>query len=135
MNIAPLLYTLLLYTTLKGMILYEAGAEPLELPVVPTFSTNEQFDFRDVAGLDAVADAIYNLVEVFRVVAIYVIDSLIFTGELIVYIGALIITIGGLVFTTIEGAPYYVNILVTTPQVLMMGIIIYKMLRSGETET
>lgn len=133
MNIAALTFGLLAYNLVKAMILFETGATVPEFPDPPSFEFDTTFDFVAVGGVDAVADAIQNLVEVFRVVGAALLSTIVFLGDLTIFVFGVIGFLFEITFSTIEGAPSYINVLVVSTPIVVVLIIVYKLLRSGES--
>jgi hypothetical protein len=130
MKFVALLFVLLAYATTKAMIINDLNTAEVEFPVL----TIPTFEFIDLslgcAGFfdctEYVGAVLYNMV-------LGIIFLVLLIVELLVYIVAMFATIFSLAFTGIEGAPEYINLLITVPMLAMLGMIIYKLIRAGSS--
>lgn len=132
MKLIPLLTFLLAFTVLKGMILEEAAGAP-----VFTFPTLDvpDFDFIDLSGgCGSFTDCIEYVGAVIQNVALGIIFLILLIINLLVYIFEVITLIVSINFSGFEGAPWYVNAILSTPIVGSLALIVFLVVRSGRAQ-
>jgi hypothetical protein len=140
MNTTGLVFIFITYSILKAMIFADATNTNLadDIPTFPEFTYNqtevdELFDFVTVSGVDAIAEAVQNIAiaivggfKIIVAVLLYLFDLLLFIGQMI---GFLVVN----AFTGLgDEAPWYINLILVAPTTVMIGMIIYKSIRSGD---
>lgn len=131
MKLIAILFILVAWTIVKGMILEDASGTPVL--VFPTFDTPE-FTFIDLSGgcggftdcIEYVGAVVYNI-------GLGLIFLVLFLIELIAYVFELFALIVTVQFTGIPGAPSWVSVLMGLPLIAGIAIIIFKMARKGDT--
>jgi hypothetical protein len=131
MRLIAILFILVTWTIVKGMILEDTSGTPVL--VFPTFDTPD-FEFIDLSGgcggftdcIEYVGAVIYNI-------GLGLIFLILFLVELLSYIFELLVLIFTIQFTGISGAPGWLNIILALPIVGALAIIVYTMARKGNT--
>lgn len=131
MKIVALLFIFLSYSVVKAMALEEINDTPAF--TFPTFEL-PSLDFIDLSGgcgsftdcIEYVGAVIYN----FSLGIIFLILLII---ELIVYVLELVALLVAIQFTGFDGAPQWVNTILTTPFLAAVGFIIFKLIRKGSS--
>jgi hypothetical protein len=132
MKILAIFFVLISFNLFK--IVYNDSTDSGPVIEYPTLNLPE-FNPIDVSGgcggfvdcIEYVGAVLYNL----ALGIIFVVEFLI---RIFVYIFQLIILVVQQTFTGIEGAPLVINVLITLPYAAGIGFIIYKLVRSGESE-
>lgn len=128
-----LVFVLTTFTTVKAMILQETTEESL-IPefTEPTWDFSFDPDFKKVSGADFIADALSNIGEVFTEMGGIIASFLTGLGETVLLIFQFTGFVLDLMFSTIPGAPPWVNIILLTPYTAAVGMIAIKLItRSG----
>lgn len=136
MNFTGLIFIFITYAVLKSMIIADVDAQSItiEAPSLPSLDLNVTFNYVSIGGIDAIADAIHNLYITIAGIAQATVALVVFLYDLIVYLVQLFLFITVNAFTGFDGAPWYINTITATPAIVMVGIIGYKLLRSGSDE-
>lgn len=143
MNLVGLIFSFITYALIKSMVIaYFAGSGAIadsgftDLPEFPTFNldTDELFDFIGVGGLNSIAEATENIAIAIQDAARIIFAIISFIGSLLLFIGQLFLFLIANAFTGIDDAPPFINLLLVTPAVFLLGMILYKSVRSGEDE-
>jgi hypothetical protein len=140
-GIIQILLTMVAYTIVASMIITDATDAPaFELPTleIPDFTFLEYADvsagcggFTDCIGW--LAAIVQNIGTTIYNIAIGLIGTLVLIFNLIVYIVELVALIFATLIGGIDGAPWYANIFITLPFLASVGLIVYKLLRKGES--
>lgn len=148
MNITGLLFIFVTYAVLKSMVIADIDEDAIVIaaPTLPSFNLNTTglFEFRDVGGFNALEDATANIGIAIADTGRIILAVIQFIIDIVVYIALFLAFIVVNSFTGIyddpdtptnEEAPWYINTIIATPAIVMVGIMGYKLLRSGdETE-
>jgi len=131
MKVTTIMFTSLAYTILAAMIISETVPETdiniptLEIPA---------YDFIDIsAGCSGFTDCTEYLANVIKNIGTGIISTVILFFNLAIFAFEIIALLLSLA-QGIQGAPWYVNVLLTAPAGVSVGIIIYKLIRSGSSE-
>lgn len=131
MSILQILFIIVSFAVVKGLIINEANSTAFELP---TF-TPPSITFQDVPdSCGGFTDCIEYIGDLLTNVVLGVIYLILFIVELVRYIGLLTIFIAQNAFQGVDGAPDWLNLLMSTPLIAGTAIIIYKLARSGEDD-
>lgn len=143
MNLSQILFTMVAYGIISLFIVGDTTpGTTLELPTfdIPDF-TFESYGSEGSCGTFDVGECIEFLGRVMRNIGIAIrnigigiigFTQLIF--NLVVYIVELSALVLTLLFTGVDGAPWYVNIFITLPFIGGIGLITYKLVRSGDSD-
>lgn len=131
MKLSVVLFTSLAYTIIAALLVQETAPEvEINFPVleVPTF------DPVDLSGgCSGFSDCTEYLANVVKNIGEGVIYGVLLFFALVGFAIDLIAVIISL-SAGIEGAPWYVNLLITAPFTASIGLILYKLIRSGSSE-
>lgn len=133
MKIGFILFVFLAYAMAKVLILNESQGQPaIDFPTLDIPS----FDFVDLSGgCGGFVDCIEYVGAVLLNMTLGIIFIVLLLINLIVYVFEVIGKILSLTFEGIEGAPFWVNALVVTPFLAALGVVIFKLIRSGESNS
>lgn len=131
MKLLTIIFIFVSWTVVKGAIQSDLAGTPIV--TFPVFET-PTFEFIDLSGgcggftdcLEYIGAVIYNI-------GLGLIFLVLFLVELIQYIIAFFQLVIQIQFTGIPGAPYIVNVLLTTPFLAAIALIIYNATRRGRT--
>lgn len=136
MNLAALFTGVLMYAIIKTMIIANilgGGSLVLDVPEIPEYGL-DGFETRPFAtGGIGIVTATQNIaIAIFNIV-VSIITIIAFLAKMLIYLGALFIfvIINGL--APIPGAPGLVNVLFLTPIAMLVGVIMFKSFRKGDT--
>lgn len=135
MKLIELLFILVCWTVVKGFIINDAAGTPtIVFPVLDVDSP----DFIDLSGgCSGFVDCTEYLANVIKNIGSGIIFLVLFLIDLLVYLFELFALIATITFTGIEGAPSFVNVILTIAPLAGIAIMIYKMASrsEGTTET
>lgn len=129
MKIIAVIFIFLSFTIFKAMVLETTQPDSFDIPTLdfPDLEFNELPDgcggFTDC--IEYVGNIIVNLV----LGVVYVVLLLF---NLVVFIAALFVLVGEVTITGIEDAPAWVNLIIFTPYLGIVGIILFKLIRKGD---
>lgn len=133
MKIGEILFILTAFSIIKLLILNTSGNSPAV--TFPSLETPD-IEFLDLsAGCGGFTDCIEYVGAVLYNIGAGVIFIVLFIIELLVYLFQLFGLIISAAFTGIEGAPFWVNALLTLPFSAAIAFILYKLIRSGKSES
>lgn len=131
-NAVLIVFILFAFSTFK--ILYANSNDAAPHFEFPTLDPPD-IEFRNVSGgCGGFIDCTEYLGAVLFNIGAGIIFLVLFLIELIVYVIELFALIVEVTFTGFAGAPWWVNALSTLPFFMAIGIIIYRLVRSGESE-
>ncbi len=132
MKIGVLIFVLVSFTVAKAMYLDSTAGASLDFPELEI----PDRDFEDLSGgCGGFTDCIEYVGAVIKNIGVGIIVFVELVFNLVVYAFALFSLMVVLSVSGIDGAPWYVNAILTTPFVAALSIIIYKMIRSGQSES
>lgn len=133
MKIIAIFFALTAFTVLKAMILQEVVGQ--DVVQFPEFDVPET-EFVDLSGgCSGFIDCNEYIGNVLKNIGTGVIALVLFLIELVQFAYGLISLLISVSFAGIDGAPTVVNVLLSLPFIIGIGVILYKMLRSGDTDT
>lgn len=131
MKLLVILFVFMAFSVAKILVLNEAAEQP-EI-VFPTFD-NPNISFIDVSdGCGAFVDCIEYLGAIIFNIGAGIIYVVLVIVELITYLIEFFGLILAVQFEGIEGAPFWVNLLLSFPFLAALAIIFFKLFRSGES--
>lgn len=132
MNIVTIIFILLSFTIVKGLIQEDAAGAPEFL--FPTLDVPD-FEFQDLsAGCGGFTDCIEFVGYVIYNIGLGIIFLVLLLINLVVYIFDILTLIIEINFTGIEGAPTFINAILALPFAASIAIIIFKLVRKGSSD-
>lgn len=100
---------------------------------IPTLEIPD-FEFVDLStGCGGFVDCIEYVGAVIYNIGLGIIFLVLFLIRLFVYVIEIVVLITDLMFTGFEGAPAIINVLITTPFYMSVALIVYRLLRKGDS--
>lgn len=131
MKVVAIIFIFLAFTLAKVLVVNETDGQP-EI-IFPTLETPD-FEFIDLSGgCSGFTDCIEYVGAVIYNIGLGLIFIVLFIVNLMVYIFQLFAVLLSVTFTGIEGAPFWVNLLLTVPFLASIAFIIYKLIRKGSS--
>lgn len=128
MKLLEIIFLFLAFATVKAMILDQTGVAEIIIPVLEV----PEFEFIDLTGgCSSFTDCTEYLANVVRNIGEAVIKTAVLVFNLVGFIFEIFILVADTLFSNVEGAPWYVNLLLFLPYTAALGIIIYNMIRRG----
>lgn len=132
MKFLTIFFIFIAFTLAKILILNEGNTEPI---VFPSFDAPD-FDFIDLSGgCGGFTDCIEYVGAVLYNIGLTIIFLVLFIVELVTYVFELFALLLQVTFTGIDGAPFWINILLATPFAAAVALIIFRMSGGGEAES
>lgn len=132
MKVLQIAFILLAFSTAKILVITEGGEAEITFP---TF-TAPDFQFIDLSGgCGGFTDCIEYVGAVLYNIGLGIIFLVVLLANLITYIFEIIVLLIEIQFLGVEGAPWWINTLMSFPLLAGMGFIIFKLVRSGKSES
>lgn len=129
MKLINVVFVFLAFTIFKSMVLAETQPDAITFP---------SMDFPDLEfetipdGCSGFTDCIEYVGKVIVNLVLGIVYVVLLLFNLIAFIAALFVTVGEVTVTGIDNAPWWVNLIVFTPYLGIVGVILYKMIRKGD---
>lgn len=132
MKIVFIIFVFLAFTLAKILVINESTESPSI--IFPTFDA-PALDFIDLsAGCGGFVDCLEYIGAVIYNIGLGLIFLVLFIIELVGYIFELFALLINVTFTGVDGAPFWINALMTTPFLAAIAFILYKLIRKGSSE-
>lgn len=130
MKIVTILFIFFAFTVCKLMVIGATTDDSnLSLPTL----TQPNITFKTLGACDSVGACIGYLADVIYNIGAGIIYGALLIINLVVYFFSFIFLVGNVLFTGVDGAPDWLNAIMTLPFLAGFGIIVFKLIRKGSS--